>query len=147
MDWLTETAVWPAEAPLLMWIKILAMCTVILSALALLTFVFGWVRHLSWWVRVSALVPLAAAVGAAIAGHALHDTYAYWASYLQFGHGPQVYYIHGVLESDSADHIAAVLGWIGLIVTALWLVAVIVGFWRLMLSERRQRPALLAYQP
>jgi uncharacterized membrane protein len=77
VDWLNETPGWSYLASLLMWIKVLEICTVVLLVLAVLTLLIGWVRHLSLWVRLSALLPLAASIGAAIAVHALHTSYVY----------------------------------------------------------------------
>ena len=60
-----------------------------LLALTLLTFVVGWVRHLPWWARLSAVVPLAASIGIASAIPGLHTTYVFWATICNFccGHG------------------------------------------------------------
>ncbi len=125
MDWLNETPTWWGVAPLLMWIKILEVLAVALLALALLTFVVGWVRHLPWWARLSAVVPLAASIGIASAIPGLHNTYVFWdtISNFCFGHGcfpnsfPHAEYVAGI-----AAHMAAVLGWVGIIGAGLWLV-------------------------
>ena len=89
MDGLTEVPTWTGVAPLLLWIKTLEILALVLLALALLTVMIGWMRHLYWWRHLSALVPLAASVGAASTVHALHDTYVFWSNVNNFcfGHG------------------------------------------------------------
>ena len=150
MDWLTETSAVPEIAPLLMWIKIVEMCTVVLFALALLTLMVGWMRHLSWGVRLTPLVPLAASMGTAIAVHALHDSYIFWVNYSHTYIGAkspsedESYYFPG---TANIDHTAAVVGWVVLMVTALCLILCLVGVWRLVLPEQRQQPAPLPDKP
>jgi hypothetical protein len=144
MDWLTETSAVPEVAPLLLWIKIVEMCAVVLFALALITLVIGRMRHLSQWVRLTALVPLAAAIGAAIVVHVLHDSYIFWVNYSNayiFGKSPptvEFYYYPGTANTD---HTAAVVGWVVLIVTALCLIFCLVGAWRRVQPEQRRQLA------
>ena len=140
MDWLTEAPTWSGVAPLLMWIKILEVLAVVLLAVALLILVVGWVRHLPWWVRLSAVVPLATSIGVARAVPGLHATYAYWAYVCNWccGHGcVQSSATHAEVFADAAAHMAAVLGWVGMVVAGLWLLFGLVGFWRL--GPPRQR--------
>jgi hypothetical protein len=134
MDWLNEAPVWPIVAPLLLWIKILEICAVVLIALALLTLLVGWLRHLSWRIRLSALVPLAASVGAAIAAHAFHDTYVFWVNYLNFWYNhraPYAIFSHASYVIGNTTHAATVLGWVALVVTGILLALGLVGIWRL----------------
>ena len=125
MDWLNEAPTWWGVAPLLMWIKILEVLAVVLLALTLLTFVVGWVRHLPWWARLSAVVPLAASIGIASAIPGLHTTYVFWATICNFccGHGCTPESLRaGARFAGMAAHMAVVLGWVGIIGAGLWLI-------------------------
>lgn len=123
-----------AAAPQLMWANILVICAGLLLALALLTFARGWIRRFSRPTRLGALLPLAASVFAALAAHHLDDTYAYWVAFLPTflveSHAePLVAQVTS--EFDSANHDAAVLGWVGIILTGLLLALSLLSLWRL----------------
>ena len=47
MDWLNEAPAYTGLAPQLLWIKILEICAGVLFAVALLTLLVVWLRHLS----------------------------------------------------------------------------------------------------
>jgi hypothetical protein len=76
MDPLNETTYVPLLVNLLFWIKVLEVCALTLFSLYLVTLVVAWKLQLSRRVRASALVPLAAGIGACIAVCVLHTTYA-----------------------------------------------------------------------
>jgi hypothetical protein len=140
MDWLTEAPGWSDLDSLLLWIKVLEICAVVLLVLAGLTLLIGWVRHLSLWVRLRALLPLAASIGAAIAVHALHTSYVYWDNTLtalvNHPRGAPLTYYRALYFIGTATHTAVVLGWIFLIVTGVLLVLGLVGVWRLTVYDR-----------
>jgi hypothetical protein len=123
-----------AAAPQLMWADILVICAVLLLALSLFLLTVSWERHWVWWLRLSALVPLAASVAAEVAAQHLYDTYASWAAYLSWGlagtHLKQQV-VDIVNEITRANNQATVLGWVGVIVTVILLVVTPVGWWRL----------------
>ena len=151
MDPLNETPVFTVLAPQLLSAKILEICVGVLLVLFLLAFIIGWVRHLSWYVRLYALVPLAAGMASAIAAHALHDTYVYWVYRLYAASGagpvPQVYYVKLQHDLASANRAATVLGWAGVIVTLILLALGLVGLWRLVVPGRRRNlPTSLALE-
>jgi hypothetical protein len=142
MDPLSETSIFTSLAPQLLSAKILEICAGVLLVLFLLAFIFGWVRHLSWYVRLYALVPLTAGMASAIAAHALHDTYVYWVYGLYAASGagpaPQAYYERLQRDIASANQAATVLGWSGIIVTVILLALGLVGLWRLVGPRRRR---------
>jgi hypothetical protein len=149
MDWFNETSFYPLLAPQLMWIKILELCAVILLATALLTLVVGWVRHLSWRVRLLALLPLAASIGAGSIAHHLHDTYIYWNAFL--GHLPYSYpagyYNHIMQLIFEANNQAELAGWFAICITGILLMLGLYGGWRAVASGGRgQLPASLALE-
>jgi hypothetical protein len=161
MDPLNETAYLPQLAPLLMWIKVIEVCASILLLLALVTMLATWVWQLSWRMRLSALVPLAAGTAAGIAAHALHSWYVYWTNSALFtprtspGHvTPQ--YIADVLrllrpfedQFTSDLHTATILGWGILVVTAILVALGLLGTWRLVAAGRHKPlPASWASEP
>lgn len=110
-------------------IQVLEICAGVLLLLALLTLLVGWVRHLTWRVRLTALFPLAASIGAGIVAHALQETYRSWVNFLcalprSFPPGVQTQFLQGIA---TANHTAAVLGWVSAIVTGLLLVVSVVS--------------------
>jgi hypothetical protein len=126
-------------APQVMWADLFVICAGILLALSLVTLAVGWERHLTWWVRLSALLPLAASGAAEGAAQHLYDTYASWAGFLPWGlpgarFPSQVVFI--ITELASANHQATVLGWVGVIVTGILLAVTLVGWWRLFVQGR-----------
>ncbi len=130
MDWFTETPYWPPMAPLLLWIKVLEICALVLLALAMLTFLVGWLQHRSWRIGLWALLSLVASGGAAIAAHALHSTYAFWVT--EFHHSvPLSIYSYAQYAIGNATHTATLLGWACVLVTGLLLSLSLVGLWRL----------------
>jgi hypothetical protein len=135
MDWLNETPDYSSLASLLLWIKVLEICAAVLLVLAGLTLLIGWVRHLSLWVRLSALLPLAASIGAAIAVHALHTSYVYWDNSLTdlvtYARGAPLTFYRALYFIGTATHTAMVVGWISIIVTAVLLVLGLIGVWHL----------------
>ena len=148
---LNETPVFTVLAPQLLSAKILEICAGVLLVLFLLAFTIGWVQHLSWHVRLYALVPLAAGMASAIAAHALHDTYVYWVYGLYAASGagpaPQAYYERLQRDIASANQTATVLGWVFVIVTVILLALGLVGVWRLVVHGRRRNlPASLAVE-
>jgi hypothetical protein len=150
MDWLAETPTWSYLASLLLWIKVVEICAVVLLVLAGLTLLIGWGRHLSLWVRLSALLPLAASMGAAIAVHSLHTSYVYvdnLITMLANSRAPLPFQVHVFYLVNTDTHTAMVLGWIFLIVTGALLVLGIVGFWRLRPPRQRQQAPSLAIRP
>ena len=90
--------------------------------------------QLVWWLRLSALVPLAASVAVDVAAQHLYDTYASWAAYLSWGlpgtRLPQQF-VGIIVGLTSANHQATVLGWVGVLVTGILLAVTLVGWWRL----------------
>ena len=148
MDWLNEAPDWPHLATLLMWIKVVEICAVVLLVLAVLTLLIGWVRHLSLWVRLSALLPLAASIGAALAVHALHTSYVYWdnspTDLVMYARGAPLTFYRALYFIGTTTHTAMVLGWISIIVTEVLLVLGLVGVWRLRGKEvpDNRRPPL-----
>jgi len=154
MDPLNETSYIPQLSSLLLWIKVIEVCTGALFALALLTLLAMSVRQLSWRVRLSALVPLAAGIAAGIVAHALHTTYVYWENVLSLpeptpGHitvllikTHLVRYQHIQREVASATHTATILGWgVVVVVTGILLILGFLGAWRLVATGRhRQLP-------
>jgi hypothetical protein len=142
MDWFTEISIFPMLVPQLMSVKIVEICAVILLILAMLTLIVGWVRHLSPQVRVSALVPLAAGLAATIAAHALHDSYVYWVNFLFNVSGerfPKAYQDQYLRDLATANHTAAVLGWVVVIVTGILLALSFLGMLRLLMPRRRKQ--------
>jgi hypothetical protein len=154
MDPLNDTTYVPLLVNLLFWIKVLEVCALILFSLYLVTLVVAWKLQLSRRVRASALVPLAAGIGAGIAVYVLHTTYAYWNAQLMTaytvdpgvpGHGfPPGWtfrQVHVVIiglgpEIPNATHAATVLGWAGIVVTGILLVFGLVDAWRLLAACR-----------
>ena len=71
-------------------------------------------RHLSWRLRLTALLPLAAG----IAPHSLQYTYTYWVTFLcklprSFPPAFQNYFLNGIAN---ANHTATVIGWTAIVV-------------------------------
>jgi hypothetical protein len=121
-------------APQLMWADILVICAVLLLALFLFVLAVSWERHWVWWLRLSALVSLAASVAADVAAQHLYDTYASWAGFLSWGLGgshPPGYYVRIFNAITSANNQATVLGWAGVIATVILLTMTLVSWWRL----------------
>jgi hypothetical protein len=141
MDWFNETPVYGFLEPQLLGVKILEICAVVLLVLALLTLLVGWLRHLSWRVRLSALLPLAASVAAGIAAHALHDIYVSWVGFLNYWL-PVSYPLGNQIlitrEITDANQTATVLGWVGIIVTGVLLALSLLGVWYLLVPGRRR---------
>jgi hypothetical protein len=133
------------------WIRVIETCAGVLFILALLNLIVGWVWRLSWRLRLTALVPFAASIGAGIAALSLQDTYTYWVTFLCDlpRSYPPVFQIEFMHEIANANHTAAVLGWVAVIVMALLLALSLLGIWRLLVSRRvRQQPsASLAIEP
>jgi hypothetical protein len=123
-----------ASAPQLEWADFLVICAGLLLAAALFLLTVSWERHWVWWLRLSALVPLAASVAAEVAAQHLYDTYASWAAYLSWGlPGVRLkqQFVDIVNEITRANNEATVLGWVGVIVTVILLAVTLVGWWRL----------------
>lgn len=150
MDPLNETSLYSILAPQLLSVKILEICAAVLLILALLTLLVGWVRHLSWRVRLLALLPLAAGIAAEIVAYALQDTYAYWVGFLNYWlpvSYPKGVQDHFLSEIANANQAATVLGWTGVIVTVVLLALSLVGVWRLLVSGQwRPRSATVAIE-
>jgi hypothetical protein len=154
MDPLNETTYVPLLVNLLFWIKVLEVCAIILVTLYLVTLVVAWKLQLSRRVRATALVPLAAGIGAGVAVYVLHTTYAYWNAQLVTaytvdpgvpGHGLPLgwtfRHVHVVIiglgpEIPNATHTAMVLGWAAIVVTGILLVLGLVGAWQLFAAGR-----------
>ena len=138
-------------APQQTWIRIIEICGGALLILALLHLIVGWVWHLSWRVRLLALVPLIAGIGAGVAAYTLQNTYMYWINFLcnlpMFF--PQWFQAHYQQEIADANHTAAVLGWVVVAVMGFMLV---LSFWvvsRVVVSRRKgpQSSISLAIEP
>ena len=137
-----------ASAPQLMWANILVISSGILLALSLSMLAVSWERHLSWWIRLSALPPLAASVAAEIAAQHLYDTYAGWAGFLAWrlgGSMTEAYLVQLIHELATANQEASVLGWIGVIVTGILLAVVLLGWWRLVAPGRARRQVSVSF--
>jgi hypothetical protein len=105
-------------------------CAGILLAGALFLLAAVWDRHFSWWIRLSALLPLAASVAAEIAAQHLFDTYASWAGFLPLylgGTAPESTRVQILHALDNANQEASVLGWVGVIVMGILLAVVLLG--------------------
>ncbi len=133
---------------LLIWVQVMVACAIILLALALLVLAVALVRHLSWPVRIGALVPLAASVLAGGVARYIHDTYLYVVQLEgEFGgSGPKQFYLELERNMASAIHGAQVLGWLVVIITGVLLVVGLLGLWQLFPRHGRdgKRPASLA---
>jgi hypothetical protein len=122
------------------WIAAIEICAGLLLALTVLHLLVGWVRHLSWHVRLTALLPLVAGIGAGIAAHSLQDTYTYWVTFLcdlprSFPPAFQHYFLNGIAN---ANHTATVIGWVAIVVTGLLLALSLAGIWRLVAPGQRK---------
>ena len=152
MDGLNEiatSAAGPVLMPLLMWIKILEVCAVALLAVALLMLVVGWIRHVSGWMRLSALVPLAIGIGVEITAYSLHTSYVYWTTYIDAAWGakaPPAFYSHVLYQAEQANHMGTVLGWVGVVVTGIVVAVCLVGLWRLVPPHQQPRSDSLAVE-
>lgn len=133
---------WPAfVAQQQTWIAVIEICAGVLLILALLNLLVGWLRHLSWRSRSTALVPFGAGIGAGIVAHSLQDIFLYWVNFLcnlprSFPQAFQNHFLQGIAD---ASHSAAVFGWASVLVTGVLLVWSFVGMWRLEEKAARQR--------
>jgi hypothetical protein len=106
--------------------------------MALLTCAVEWGRSLSRLARLSALLPLAASVAAAIVAHHLYDLHSYWDNYLKVtlfttrATDNPVFVDRLFNEIVNANQQATVLGWIGVMVTGIVLVLSLLGMWYLI---------------
>jgi|SRR5215469_1206033 len=137
--------------PQLMWANILVICASILLADLLLILAVGWKSHLSWRVRFTTVISLAASVFAVLTAHHLYDTYATWQAFLDVWL-PESHVPESVAQVASeiayANHDATVLGWVGIIVTGILLVLSLVGVWRLVALRQRTGPVVsMAIEP
>jgi hypothetical protein len=135
MEFLQEPSRSVTLDPQLMWANILAICACLLLAMALLTFAVEWGRSLSRLARLSALLPLAASVAAAILAHHL---YSYWDNYLNVTlfttrAADNPFFVGRLFnEIVSANQHATVLGWIGVTVTGIVLALSLLSMWYLI---------------
>jgi hypothetical protein len=134
-----------------MWVNILSICAGILLVEALLILGVGWRWHLSWRVRYTAVISLAASAFAVLTAHHLYDTYASWRAYLHVwlpeSHVPEST-AQVVSKIASANREATALGWVGIIVTSILLVLGLVGGWHLVVPrQRRESLGSMAVEP
>jgi hypothetical protein len=127
--------------PQLVWANILVICASILLALFLLVLAVGWGRHFSRLIRLSALLTLSATVAATVAAQHFYTTNASWVAFLDAwfreSHAPQSF-APVYAELVNANQQAAVLGWIGVILTGILLAMGLLGIGPLVMP-RRQR--------
>lgn len=95
-------------------------------------------HSVGWTVQVlRALVPLAAGIPVAITASRLHRSYVYWTTSIDANwHLPasQGFYSSILFQVALANHLATVLGWVGVTVTGV-VAGCLVGLWRLLPSH------------
>ena len=117
------------------WIKILYVCAGLLLVETLLILLLAWMRHLSWRVRLTALVPLAAGVGTVVAARFIDGMYfGGWFVLRSPIPSAQAQIIAGL---ENSIHRASVLGWLGIGLTSILLVLGLIGARRLPARPRR----------
>jgi hypothetical protein len=131
--------------PQLVWANILVICASTLLALFLLLLAVGWGRHFSRLIRLSALLTLSASIAATIAAQHFYATHTSWVAFLDAwfreSHAPQSF-APVYTELVNANQQAAVLGWIGVLLTGILLALSLLSLGPLvMLGRQRHLPA------
>jgi hypothetical protein len=126
-------------SPQLVWAHILAICASVLLALFLLLLAVGRRRQFSRLLRLSALLTLSASVAAAIAAWHFYATHASWVTFLDTwfreSHAPQSF-VPVYNELVNVNQQAAVLGWMGVLLTSILLVMGLLGMGPLVMPGR-----------
>ena len=126
-------------SPQQMWATILAICASVLLALFLLLLAAGWRRHFSRLLCLSVLLTLSASLAATIAAWHFYATHASWVTFLDIwfreSHAPQSF-TSVYNELGTVNQQAAVLGWIGVLLTNILLAIGLLGMGPLVMRGR-----------
>jgi hypothetical protein len=110
--------------PQLVWANTLVICASILLVLFLLLVAVGQGRQFSRMLRLNSLLSLSASVAAAIAAWHFYATHTFWVTFLDTwfreSHVPQSF-VPVYNELVNVNQQAAVLGWMGVLLTSILL--------------------------